>query len=111
MIYQRRSNPARVTAFATTKESNGFEATVTCAPGTTIGKSKRAQAKKNLSNSVMSSRDRTVNRGSGDRLFPSKDGGIRHTPPFPLRSLSCSSSLYSISPYGGSVTTASILFV
>src|SRR5207248_11139776 len=105
------SNPARVTAFATTNESNGFEATIMCAPGTTIGKSKRAHAKKNFSNSVMSSRERTVKRGNGERLFPSNDGGIRHTPPFPLRSLSCSRSLYSTRLYGGSVTTASMLFV
>ena len=47
-----------------------------------------------------------VNRGSGARWWPSKDGGIRHTPPFPLRSLACSFRLYSTNPYGGSVTTA-----
>jgi hypothetical protein len=31
---------------------------------------------------------------------------MRQTPPLPLRNLACSSSLYSTSPYGGSVTTA-----
>lgn len=111
MISPRRSNLARVTAFATTNESNGFEATITCAPGTTIGNNDRAHAKKNRSSSPRSSRVRTVNRGNGDLLFPSNEGGIRHTPPLPSRSLFCSCSLYSTRPYGGSVTTPSMLFV
>jgi len=38
---------------------------------------------------------RTVKRGRGLRLHPSNDGGIRHAPPRPLRSLAFSSRVYS----------------
>src|SRR5436190_49297 len=90
MISPRRSNPARVTAFATTNDRSGLDAIKTCAPGTTTGRSSRAQAKKNRSSSMMLSRISTVKRGSGARLLPSNDGGMRQTPPRPLRSLACS---------------------
>ena len=56
----------------------------------------------------MSASLRVVNRGTGERRWPSKVGGSRHTPPRPLRSFSCSMVLYSTSPYGGSVTTPCI---
>ena len=47
-----------------------------------------------------------MNRGTGMRLWPSKAGGMRHTPPRPRFLFSNSFGVYSRRPYGGSVTTA-----
>src|SRR6266496_1139397 len=57
-----------------------------------------------------SSSVKTVKRGHGLRTHPSKEGGIRQTPPLPRRSFRFSSCVYSLRPYGGSVTIAWIEF-
>src|SRR6185312_1820567 len=78
----------------------------TCAPGTRIRRSERPHSRKKSTRSRSCIADSVVKRGKGDRLQPSNDGGIRQTPPVPLRRFDCSTSLYSTNPYGGSVTTA-----
>lgn len=47
MISPRRSSPASDRADDTMCDNNGFDATTTFAPGTNLGRSKRAQRKKN----------------------------------------------------------------
>jgi hypothetical protein len=51
MISPLRSSPASANAAETIKETSGFEATTTFAPGTSFGSKRRAQAKKNVRNS------------------------------------------------------------
>ena len=79
-------------------ESSGLAATTTFAPGTSTGVRSLAQREKNSLRARRSSGESTVKRGSGEREAPSNDGGIRHTPPVPLRSFSCSLDEYSTSP-------------
>ena len=102
----RRSSPARDSAADTTYDSSGLLATTTFAPGTITRIRLRPQARKNCSKASRSVAFNTVKRGNGDRLAPSKLGGIRQMPPRRVRSLPCSTSEYSTKPYGGSVTTA-----
>lgn len=106
IISPRRSKPASASAHETIYETSGLEATTTCAPGTSFGSKSVPQVTKNACNSSSCSGDNVVNLGRGDLICPSKDGGILHTPPLPLRSFACCSGVYSWSPYGGSVTTA-----
>ena len=102
----RRSSPACASASATMEANRGFDATTTFAPGTNFGSKMRPQRKKNVASPSSPLRFKTVNRGNGALRFPSNDGGKRHTPPRPARSLANSPGVYSWIPYGGSVTTA-----
>src|SRR5271166_2657179 len=105
-IYPRNSSPLSDIAEATMCDRSGWLATITLAPGTVARTSNAAKRRKKLHSSPRSSSSSTVKRGNGARLCPSNDGGMRHTPPLPLRNFACSFLLYSMRPYGGSVTTA-----
>src|SRR6266446_3545986 len=97
-ISPRRSRPDRDSAFDTTYERRGLLATTTFAPGTSTGRRRAAQAVKNCSSASRSVCLSTVNRGNGERLEPSKEGGILQTPPLPALSFLCSISEYSTNP-------------
>jgi hypothetical protein len=103
-VYKRVVDRAK--ELETTWDKSGLLATTTFAPGTSAGDRSRAHLKKKSSRAFRSVAVKTVNLGSGERLLPSNDGGIRQIPPFPFRSFSCCSEEYSTNPYGGSVTTA-----
>ena len=77
----------------------------TWAPGTRTGSSLSANCRKNDRRASLWTSVRTVNLGRGRRAQPSKDGGMRHTPPLPFFIFSNWSWVYSSRPYGGSVTT------
>jgi hypothetical protein len=102
----RTSSPASAIADVTMCDKRGLLATTMFAPGRATRASSKPSFLKKAWSAFRSASSSTVKRGSGDRLCPSKAGGIRHTPPFPVRSLSCSFVVYSTRPYGGSVTTA-----
>src|SRR6202034_3289720 len=106
IISPRFSKPFSISGRYTRCESNGLVATNKCPPGTRMRNARWANSEKNCFRLARSSSERTVNRGRGLRVHPSNEGGMRQTPPRPLRSFSFSTCEYSFSPYGGSVTMA-----
>ena len=109
-ISPRFSKPAAINGSYTRCDTTGFVAMNTCAPGTTTRMRRCPNRSKNARMPARSASLSAVKRGSGCRVAPSKSGGMRHTPPRPLRRLASWSGVYSTTPYGGSVTTASIEF-
>ena len=67
IISPRRSSPASASAIATMKESKGFDATTTLAPGTSFGIKSLPHLTKNSRSSSSCSLVNVVNRGNGDR--------------------------------------------
>ena len=98
MISPRFSKPAAMNGSYTRWETSGLVAIKTCAPGTSTGMSRSANLWKNAPRAWRSLSVSTVNRGRGRRLHPSKDGGIRQTPPVPFLSFSNWAGVYSSSP-------------
>ena len=97
-ISPRLSRPDSDSPSATICESSGFDATTTLAPGVSFGSSARPNRRKNSLSSSNWSGVSVVKRGSGERLLPSKLGGMRQTPPLPFLSLACCSGVYSWRP-------------
>ena len=66
--------------------------------GNDFGSSNLPHTKKNEPNCSNCCCVKVVKRGTGERLLPSKDGGIRQTPPLPSRSFFCCAGVYSCKP-------------
>jgi len=88
MISPRFSNPAFRKGSYTKWETSGLVAIKTCAPGTKIFRRLSASVSKNKCSSFFSASVKTVKRGRGDLVQPSKEGGILQTPPRPFFLLS-----------------------
>ncbi len=98
IISPRFSNPAAIKDMYTYCDNSGLVAIITWPPGTRTRTACLANFVKKEQSVAMSVSSKIVNLGTGLRLQPSNDGGMRQTPPRPLRSFAFSMSVYSLSP-------------